>query len=98
MFSPSVRVAFSYAGYPGVVGSPKYVTVSNSKDIQYFNALTRIQGEELHRAPLNGSWVSCRTKWVWLISVLDCHDTIISWVRVNQYRNGTALLCAFDLD
>lgn len=52
MFSPSVRVAFSYAGYPGVVGSPKYVTVSILKDPQQFECPYQGTRRETARSPV----------------------------------------------
>lgn len=41
MFSPSVRVAFSYAGYPGVVGSPKYHVLEDASIIYFATYLDR---------------------------------------------------------
>lgn len=83
MFSPSVRVAFSYAGYPGVVGSP-ISTMLGMCVVRFKNKLTRIQREELDRATLHRCGVTGWPSRVRLIPILHCYAAVIAGVRIDQ--------------
>ena len=96
MFSPSVRVAFSYAGYPGVVGSPALVLLEMFSIVSIM-VFTWVEGDELDRATLHRRRIARWARGVGFVPVLHSDATVIARVRVNQDSRCSNVLRSLDL-
>ena len=107
---PSVRVAFSYAGYPGVVGSLQTLLDIVMQAASGNLTLDRWIGTECSPAGRTSGCVQGRKdtyghqcvyassrRYIRIIAILYDDRSIVTRVRVYKASHGTALLCALDL-